>query len=207
MFSSFRSSILTFDFAQAATRDRPTIDENDDEFDYEQLFDDRDLFPIETKRIKRVRFAPIPNEQSLTPVLSRSSSIQPKFDVEFDFDSLATPSNSTNDQNHWKDAFLNDLQTAKEKQSTTSNVTPMETNENEDSLWDFVKEANPELLQKLQRTTNEKTKRPDRFSTSTKPPEPTNISIVEIRLDKGRRFCFLFSNVFDTFCCCFSRRI
>ena len=191
---------------------------DDDDFDYEQLFDDCEV----KKPVKRVRFAPTVEENSLTPTLSRSSSIRPTFDLEFDFDSLVSPSlsNKSNSNPNWKNAFLTDLHIAKKNPSTligSPSVIQTEIEGKEDTLWDFVKESNPELLEKLERTTNEKPKRIDRFSlkppivTNPKPikpvpdkenpppppkpmsvtevvlkqPEPSNISIVEIRLENG----------------------
>lgn len=186
--------------------------DDDDDFDYEQLFEDCEM----KKPVKRVRFAATVEENSLTPTLSRSSSIRPTFDLEFDFDSLLSPSLSN--KSKWKNAFLTDLHTAKKNPSnsiTSPSEIQTENEEKEDTLWEFMKEANPELLEKLQRTTNEKSKRIERFSLkptlgkSVKPPplpvpekenaqplsvsevvlkqpEPSHISIVEIRLENGR---------------------
>ena len=127
--------------------------------------------------MKRVRFAPIVEENSPTPVLSRPPSVRPTFDLEFDFDSLASPVHceepppKSNDPSQWKDAFLSDLQTAKKNPSTKvsspslSSIVSIETKMPEDTLWDFMKESNPELLEKLERANQEKQKRSDRFGT------------------------------------------
>jgi hypothetical protein len=186
--------------------------DDDEDIDYEQLFDDHEI----KKPVKRVRFAPIIDDNSLTPKLS----IRPTFDVQFDFDSLASPANETS---NWKDAFLTDLHIAKRNPSmivSSPSVIPIENKPNEDTLWDFMKESNPELLEKLERTNKDKPKRIDRFSTQQpslnnkpiksipvpnkeaiqvppskppislsevvfKQPEPSNISIIEIRLENG----------------------
>ena len=183
-------------------------------------------------------------ENSLTPTLARPSSIRPTFEMEFDFDSLVSPSlpdKSNPNTSHWKDAFLTDLHVAKKTLSTaitSPSVIQIESETKEDTLWEFMKESNPKLLEKLERTTttttNDKQKRIDRFSTqqptstNTKPaisveniptsidpilnekkqvetsfpppppaksmsvsevtlkqPEPSNISIIEIRLENG----------------------
>lgn len=199
-----------------------SVNDDDDDFDYEQLFDDCEV----KKPVKRVRFAPTVEENSLTPTLSRSSSIRPTFDLEFDFDSLVSPSlsNKSNSNPNWKNAFLTDLHIAKKNPSNlivSPSVIQAEIEGKGDTLWDFMKESNPELLEKLERTTNEKPKRIDRFSlkppTAANPkpikplplpvpdkenppppskpmsvtevvlkqPEPSNISIVEIRLENG----------------------
>ncbi len=157
--------------------------EDDDEIDYEQLFDDSEIStniskPEIKKSVKRVRFAPIIDENSLTPTLSRSSSVRPKFEVEFDFDSLVSPSNELNknyscitqknvENINWKDAFLSDLHIAKQNQPTmisSPSIIQIENKTTDDTLWDFMKQSNPQLLEKLQKTNNEKQKRIDRFS-------------------------------------------
>ncbi|CAF0966550.1 unnamed protein product [Adineta steineri] len=167
--------------------------EDDDDIDYEQLFDDYEVSSDNSKSeikkpTKRVRFAPILDDNSLTPTLSRPPSVRPTFEVEFDFDSLATPSIELNkDISHmpsksieninWKDAFLSDLHIAKKNKTTivtSPSIIQTENKTNEDTLWDFMKESNPELLEKLERTNNDKQKRIDRFSmqqtmTNTKP--------------------------------------
>ena len=180
--------------------------DDDEDIDYEQLFDDNEI----KKPVKRVRFAPIINETSLTPTLS----IRPTFDVQFDFDSLASPAN---ENSTWKDAILTDLHIAKRNPSvivSSPSIIQIENKPNEDTLWDFMKEANPELLEKLERTNKNKPTRIDRFSTQQPPsksipvpnkegiqalpskpmplsevafkqPEPTNNSIIEIRLENG----------------------
>jgi hypothetical protein len=127
------------------------------------------------KTVKRVRFAPINDDNSLTPTLSRPPSLRPRFEVEFDFDSLASPSNELNKMTQkpvenipWKDAFLSDLNIAKKNKQTIISSPSIIQNDNkinDDTLWDFMKESNPELLEKLERTNNDKHKRIDRFST------------------------------------------
>ncbi|CAF4956943.1 unnamed protein product, partial [Rotaria sp. Silwood1] len=89
---------LNIDYAKrAAAREKTSTNiqshgiisiEDDDDIDYEQLFDDDDNdiitsnSKIEIKKpIKRVRFAPIIDENSLTPTLPRSSSVRPTFDI------------------------------------------------------------------------------------------------------------------------------
>jgi hypothetical protein len=174
-----------FDKHQAAAREKnPTNRESlvitpieDDDIDYEQLFDDHEIIIDSSKQeikkpVKRVRFDPIIHENSLTPMLPRPPSVRPRFDIEFDFDSLASPSielnkDSSMDTINWKDAFLSDLHIAKKNKPTivsSPSIIQIENKTKEDTLWDFMKEANPELLEKLERTNNEKQKRIDRFS-------------------------------------------
>jgi hypothetical protein len=142
--------------------------------------------------VKRVRFAPTVEENSPTPVLSRPSSIRPTFDLEFDFDSLASPAHSegppplkSNEPSQWKDAFLSDLHTAKKNPSASisspSSTIPMETQMPEDTLWDFMKESNPELLERLERANQEKQKRSDRFSTQQSSSAPrSNVKMMKV---------------------------
>ncbi|CAF0856852.1 unnamed protein product [Rotaria sordida] len=177
---------LNIDYAKrAAARDTniQSLDiisiEDDNDIDYEQLFDDDitiDNSKIEIKKpIKRVRFAPNIDENSLTPILPRSSSIRPRFDIEFDFDSLVSPSNELNSNDsfvteksiNWKEAFLSDLHIAKNNQPTlisSPSIIQIDNKTNQDTLWDFMKESNPELFEKIQRIYNDKQKRIDRFS-------------------------------------------
>ncbi|UJR31286.1 hypothetical protein I4U23_018786 [Adineta vaga] len=200
---------LNIDYAKrAAAREKKSTNNEslvttqfeDDDIDYEQLFDDQETLMktckpetiIKTK--KRVRFAPIIHENSLTPTLSRPSSIRPTFEVEFDFDSLESSSiESTKDSLHvpqksidhfnWKDAFLSDLHIAKKTKPTiisSPSIVQIETKTNEDTLWDFMKESNPELLEKLERTTNEKQRRLDRFSIQ----QPTSANKTNIEIEK-----------------------
>ncbi len=70
-------------------------------------------------------------------------------------------------KSNWKDAFLTDLHIAKRNPSiivSSPSIIPTENKTNEDTLWDFMKQSNPELLEKLERTNNDKIKRIDRFS-------------------------------------------
>ncbi|CAF3926027.1 unnamed protein product [Rotaria sp. Silwood1] len=175
---------LNIDYAKrAAAREKTSTNiqshgiisiEDDDDIDYEQLFDDDDNdiitsnSKIEIKKpIKRVRFAPIIDENSLTPTLPRSSSVRPTFDIEFDFDSLVSPSNDLNANDshitqtniNWKDAFLSDLHIAKKHKPTlisSPSTVQIDNKINQDTLWDFMKESNPELFEKLERTYNDK---------------------------------------------------
>ncbi|CAF3525760.1 unnamed protein product [Rotaria sp. Silwood1] len=225
---------LNIDYAKrAAAREKTSTNiqshgiisiEDDDDIDYEQLFDDKDITTsnskIEIKKpIKRVRFAPIIDENSLTPTLPRSSSVRPTFDIEFDFDSLVSPSNDLNANDshitqtniNWKDAFLSDLHIAKKHKSTlisSSSTVQIDNKINQDTLWDFMKESNPELFEKLERTYNDKqstssnktnnkitksiptldnevliSKSTSLSETELKQSEPSNISIIEIRLE------------------------
>jgi hypothetical protein len=83
------------------------------------------------------------------------------------------------ENNHWKDAFLSDLNIAKKNKPTivsSPSIIQIENKTNDDTLWDFMKESNPELLEKLQRTNNDKHKRIDRFSTQ-QPTNKTNIKV------------------------------
>lgn len=155
---------------------------DDDDIDYEQLFDDEEI-SLEAakpkKPVKRVRFAPILAESSATPVLSRPLSARPTFELEFDFDSLESPSiesakelpsdkPTTVESTEWKSAFLTDLHIAKKNKppaASSLHTTPATNKSSEDTLWDFMRESNPELLEKLERTQNDKQKRTDRFST------------------------------------------
>ncbi|CAF3763716.1 unnamed protein product [Rotaria sordida] len=177
---------LNIDYAKrAAARDTniQSLDiisiEDDNDIDYEQLFDGDitiDNSKIEIKKpIKRVRFAPNIDENSLTPILPRSSSVRPRFDIEFDFDSLVSPSNELNSNDsfvteksiNWKEAFLSDLHIAKNNQPTlisSPSIIQIDNKTNQDTLWDFMKESNPELFEKIQRIYNDKQKRIDRFS-------------------------------------------
>lgn len=187
---------------------------DDDDIDYEQLFDDHDIITttvdpkIEIRKpVKRVRFAPLNNDDnaSPTPNLPQPLSERPRFEIEFDFDSLGSPSNVQHDSNptmiqktmdnhNWKNAFLSDLQTAKTNQLTTAINSPstieIDSKMNEDTLWDYLKESNPELFEKLQQTYKDKQQHHDRFSVQ----EPTlndqtvstsTVSIIEIRLENG----------------------
>ena len=89
---------------------------------------------------------------------------------------------------NWKDAFLTDLHTAKNNQPTivsSPSIIQIENKTNNDTLWDFMKESNPELFKKLENTNNEKQKSIDRFSmqqptiinkTNTKMIRPTCLS-------------------------------
>jgi hypothetical protein len=155
------------------------MEDDEDDIDYEQLFDDSEITKPEIKKpVKRVRFAQIIEENTLTPTLNRPSSVRPRFEVEFDFDSLASPANELNKDHsyltpkpteniNWKNAFLSDLHIAKKNQPamvSSPSITQIENKTSDDTLWDFMKESNPELLEKLERTNNEKQKRMDRFS-------------------------------------------
>ncbi|CAM4776317.1 unnamed protein product [Rotaria magnacalcarata] len=202
-----------------------TLDDDDDDIDYEQLFDDHDITndgsKSEVKKsIKRVRFAPMMiQESSPAPCLSRPPSLRPTFDVEFDFDSLASPvneSNKSDDNMNWKNAFLSDLHVAKNNTTTiisSPSITQVDAKPDEATLWDYMKESNPELFEKLEKTCTDKQKHIDRFSaqqstltnttnikvtrsntelnsevpvTKSIPlPEQTNVSIIEIRLENG----------------------
>ena len=146
---------------------------DDDDIDYEQLFDEIPtpaVKPETHKSVKRVRFAPVVDEHSLTPVLSRPPSTRPTFDLEFDFDSLASPSDVALTQNtlgstHWKSAFLSDLHSAKTNQQSLAPAKFTQEKSHEDSLWDFMRESNPELFEKLEKAKKDAPKSLDRFST------------------------------------------
>jgi hypothetical protein len=87
-------------------------------------------------------------------------------------------SSLTHENTNWKDAFLTDLHIAKRNPSTiisSPSIIPMENKTNQDTLWDFMKESNPELLEKLERTNNEKSKRIDRFSIQ-QPPSTNKLN-------------------------------
>lgn len=145
------------------------------------MFDDSDIITNESeleikKPIKRVRFSSIVEENSLTPNLPQPSSLRPRFDIEFDLDSLESPINESNKQKStdtmtWKDAFLSDLHIAKKNKPTITVSSPpiiqVDSKPDEDTLWDFMKESNPELLEKIEKTCNDKQKRADRFSIAT----------------------------------------
>ena len=165
--------------------------EDDDDIDYEQLFDDHEITTnISTseikKSVKRVRFAPIIDDNSSTPTSSHPLSLRPTFEVQFDFDSLESPSIESNNEYsimtqknvndvNWKEAFLTDLSIAKKNKPNIvppSSIMHIDNETNEDTLWDFMKDSNPELLEKLERTLSDKQKRIDRFSVQ----QPTSVS-------------------------------
>lgn len=115
--------------------------DEDDDFDFEQLFDDQFVLPRKTP--KRVRFASSQEKpNSTTPVLSR-----PVFNIEFDLDQLV--SSNTNDR--WKNEFLDDLNTAKLKPISRENSNLNDQTIEQDSFWDFIKNVNPELFEKFQK--------------------------------------------------------
>ncbi|CAF2623128.1 unnamed protein product [Rotaria sp. Silwood2] len=200
---------LNIDYAKrAAAREKTSTNvqslavisiEDDDDIDYEQLFDDdnNDITTnnskIEIKKpIKRVRFAPIIDENTLTPTLPRPSSVQPTFDIEFDFDSLVSPSNELNQNDscvtqtnmNWKDAFLSDLHIAKKHKPTlisSPSIIQIDNKTNQDTLWDFMKESNPELFEKLEKTYIDKQKRIDRFSIQ----QPTSSNKTNSKITKS----------------------
>lgn len=187
---------LNIDYAKrAAARENNSMDDQSilisDDFDYEQLFDDSEITKNSSKSeikkpIKRVRFAQFIDENSLTPTLTRPPSIPPRFEIEFDFDSLPSPSNETkdNNNNNWKNDFLNDLHLAKTNSTTmisSPSTIQIDNKVTNDTLWDFMKESNPELVEKLERNNNEKQKRIDRFSTR-QPPTKINKTINPISL-------------------------
>jgi hypothetical protein len=122
------------------------------------------------------------------PILTRSLSIEPSFELEFDFDSLVSPvqcvdissnihaNERSNNRCQWKDEFLNDLHRAKKRStsltptnSTTiissSTVESVDSKTHEDTLWNFMKESNPELFEKFERTHVEQVKRSEPFNT------------------------------------------
>ncbi|CAF1161152.1 unnamed protein product [Adineta ricciae] len=172
----------------------------DDDIDYEQLFDNPEVIfekpkseaTVKTK--KRVRFAPMAGEDTPTPTLPRPPSIRPTFDIEFDFDSLESPSiertngisqmpAKSNDSDNWKNAFLSDLHIAKKSKPTilsSPSIAQVESKTTEDTLWDFMKESNPELLEKLERTNNDKQNRLDRFATQ----QPTSMNNTTAKIVK-----------------------
>jgi hypothetical protein len=47
---------------------------------------------------------------------------------------------------------------------SSPSIIQIENKTTDDTLWDFMKQSNPQLLEKLQKTNNEKQKRIDRFS-------------------------------------------
>ena len=162
------------------TRPHPTMNDNDDDIDYEQLFDETPTpapKPETHKSVKRVRFAPTIDEQSPTPILSRPPSTRPRFDLEFDFDSLASPSDVLLTQNtHWKSAFLSDLHSAKTNPQSLGPAQSTQEKSHEDSLWDFMRESNPELFEKLEKAKMDAPKSLDRFSMQQPPADDTKSS-------------------------------
>jgi hypothetical protein len=85
---------------------------------------------------------------------------------------------------NWKDAFLSDLHIAKKNKpiiSSSPSIIQIENKTNDDTLWDFMKESNPELLEKLERTNNDKQKRIDRFSIQ----QPTSTSKINNKVIKS----------------------